>query len=194
LLPRLWRNLRYLSEVMKRGSAIVLIGCAGVGKSTVGRQLAAHTGFACYDTDEMIADKAGLTVLEIFAQRGEQEFRRLEIDALGKIPEEPVVIATGGGIVLRAENTVRLRSLGTVIWLTADEETLLRRVAQSELRPLLMTANPHAAAAELRRIRNPLYLAAADFAVDTSRLTVEGVVEAILKLIPSAPSRVMSAP
>lgn len=179
---------------MKRGSAIVLIGCAGVGKSTVGRQLAAHTGFACYDTDEMIADKAGLTVLEIFAQRGEQEFRRLEIDALGKIPEEPVVIATGGGIVLRAENTVRLRSLGTVIWLTADEETLLRRVAQSELRPLLMTANPHAAAAELRRIRNPLYLAAADFAVDTSRLTVEGVVEAILKLIPSAPSRVMSAP
>lgn len=165
---------------MKRGPAIVLIGFMGSGKSSVSRQLAKRTALPRYDTDEMVMARIGLPVTEIFAQRGEEEFRTLETEALARIPEKAVIVVTGGGIVLRPENVKRLQRLGLVINLTADEETLFDRVSRRGKRPLLMTENPRKTLSALLRVRDPLYRAAADFTLDTSQLRHEEVAEAVL--------------
>src|SRR3954464_14108547 len=109
----------------KRGHAIVLIGFMGAGKSSVGRTLARMTGRPRFDTDEMIASRFGLTISEIFEKRGEERFRDAESEALKELPSETdAIIVTGGGIVLRQANTARLRELGAVVYLSADEDTL----------------------------------------------------------------------
>jgi len=166
----------------ERGQAIVLIGFMGSGKSSVGRCLAEKTDLPRYDTDEMVSARAVISVAEIFAQRGEEEFRALETDVLRQLPEGPAIIVTGGGIVLRPPNMQILRRLGTVVNLMADEATLFERVSLSGTRPLLKTENPRATLAELLHIREPLYRAAADFVVDTSRLRYEEVADLILHL------------
>ncbi|MGI8436551.1 MAG: shikimate kinase, partial [Chthoniobacterales bacterium] len=104
---------------MHGGRAIVLIGFMGAGKSSAGRALALRTGLPVFDTDEMAAARAGLTIPQIFAQRGEEYFRRLETERLAGISDlSAKIVVTGGGIVLRAENVARLRSLGRVVYLT----------------------------------------------------------------------------
>ena len=95
----------------------------------------------------------------------------------------PAIIVTGGGIVLRPENVKMLRELGTVVNLEADEETLFRRISRRATRPLFQTENPRATLMELLRVREPLYRAAADVRLDTSRLTHDEVADAILKSI-----------
>jgi shikimate kinase len=101
----------------------------------------------------------------------------------------PAVIVTGGGIVLRPGNIELLRRLGPVAHLEADEETLFSRVSRGVVRPLLHTENPRQTLAELLRIRLPIYREAADFQVDTSRLTHEEVAEAVIKNMESLCTR-----
>jgi shikimate kinase len=125
-----------------------------------------------------------LSVTEIFVQLGEEEFREAETEALKQLSAAaPAIIVTGGGIVLRPENVKMLRELGKVTSLEADEETLFRRISRRATRPLLQTKNPRATMAELLRVRDPLYRAAADLRLDTSRLTHDEVADAILKSI-----------
>lgn len=167
-----------------RGSSIVLIGFMGAGKSSTGKALARQTGLACLDTDEMVSAKFGLSVTEIFTRLGEEEFRNAETEALRQLAgSASAIIVTGGGIVLRPENVRMLRKLGTVVSLEADAETLFGRISRRAIRPLLRTANPRATVVELLRVRDPLYRAAADVRVDTSRLTHDEVADAILKRI-----------
>jgi shikimate kinase len=168
----------------KHGNAIVLIGFMGAGKSSVGRTLARITGRRRFDTDEMIATRFGLTISQIFEKRGEERFRDAESEALEELSgETDGIIVTGGGIVLREKNTARLRELGTVIFLSADEETLFRRISRRPTRPLLQTTDPRGTLKELLRSRLPLYRAAADLEVDTSGLTHDEVARSILKRI-----------
>ena len=165
-----------------RGRAIVLIGFMGSGKSSAGRILERKTGWPRFDTDEMVSARFGRPIAEIFAEVGEEKFRDAETEALnGLTTDGPAVIVTGGGIVLRPRNVEILRRLGTVAYLDADEETLFRRVSRRATRPLLQTENPRATLAELLRIRLPIYRQAADFHIDTSRLTHEEVAEAVIK-------------
>ena len=164
------------------GQSIVLIGFMGAGKSSTGKALARKTGLPRFDTDEIVSKRFGLSVTEIFVQLGEKEFRDAETEALKQLAETaPAVIVTGGGIVLRPENVRMLRGLGRVVSLEADEETLFRRISRRATRPLLQTENPRATMAELLRVRDPLYRAAADVRLDTSRLTHDEVADAILK-------------
>jgi shikimate kinase len=164
-----------------RGDAIVLIGFMGAGKSSVGRRLAQLTGRPRFDTDEMIQARFGLSVAEIFEKHGEEEFRELETEALRELAGEgPAIIVTGGGMILRAENRMLLRELGTVVYLTADEETLFRRISRRSTRPLLRTENPRATVAELLRIRLPLYREVAEVEIDTTPLSHDEVAEKIL--------------
>lgn len=168
----------------KRGHIIVLIGFMGAGKSSVGRTLARMTGRPRFDTDEMIAARFGLTISEIFEKRGEERFRDAESEALEELSiETDAIIVTGGGIVLRETNTARLRDLGAVVYLSADEETLFRRISRRPTRPLLQTTDPRATMKELLRLRLPLYRAAADVEVDTSGLTHDEVARNILKKV-----------
>ncbi|PYJ07833.1 MAG: shikimate kinase [Verrucomicrobia bacterium] len=164
-----------------RGSAIVLIGFMGTGKSSVGKALARQTGLPCLDTDEMVSTRFGLSVTEIFTRLGEEEFRNAETEAVRQLAGTgSAIIVTGGGIVLRPDNVRMLRSLGRLVSLEADVETLFSRIFRRATRPLLRTANPHATVVELLRLRDPLYRAAADLRVDTSTLTHDEVANAIL--------------
>jgi shikimate kinase len=174
--------LRYFSGMTARGQSIVLIGFMGAGKSSTGKALARKTGLSRFDTDEMVSTRFGLSVTEIFARFGEQTFRDAETEALEQLSEAtPAIIVTGGGIVLRPENVKMLRELGRVVSLEADEKTLFRRISRRPTRPLLQTENPRATLEELLRVRDPLYRAAADVRLDTSRLTHDEVADAILK-------------
>lgn len=167
-----------------RGQSIVLIGFMGAGKSSTGKALARKTGLPRFDTDEIVASRFGLPVTEIFARFGEEEFRHAETEALGRLSEAaPAIIVTGGGIVLRPGNVKILRELGRVVSLEADVETLFRRISRRATRPLLQTENPRATLVELLRVRDPLYHAAADVRLDTSRLRHDEVADAILKSI-----------
>jgi shikimate kinase len=168
----------------ERGDAIVLIGFMGAGKSSIGRTLARMTSLPRFDTDEMVAARLGLTVLEIFESQGEEAFREAESEALEELAgKRGAIITTGGGILLRPENAVLVRQLGIVVHLEADEETLFRRINRRKTRPLLRTENPRATLTELLRVRTPLYRVAADIAVDTSLLTHDEVAKRILNHI-----------
>ena len=168
----------------ERGQSIVLIGFAGAGKSSTGKALARKTGLPRFDTDEIVSTRFGLPVAEIFARFGEEKFRDAETEALGRLSKtEPAIVVTGGGIVLRPENVKMLRTLGRVVSLEADEETLFRRISQGATRPLLQTEDPRATLAEMLQVREPLYREAADVRLDTSRLTHDEAADAILTSI-----------
>ena len=160
--------------------SIVLIGFMGTGKSAVGRLLASQEGWPRFDTDEMIATALKLPISEIFTRLGEEQFREEETAVLLKLEVvQPSIIVTGGGAVMRPGNVARLRELGSVVCLTADQPTLLERLARRSNRPLLQTENPAETMRTLLREREPFYRKAADFTIDTSWLNHDQVAQSI---------------
>lgn len=152
----------------------------GTGKSSVGRRLAASRGWPRLDTDAMIATAVGMRISDIFERLGQERFREEESAILETIaPAPPAVIITGGGAILRPENTARLHELGTVFCLTAELPTLLERLGRRSDRPLLQTDDPKATIENLLRERAPLYAAAADFTIDTTGLSHDEVAQRI---------------
>lgn len=147
---------------------VILIGFMGSGKSTVGRLVAKTTGLAFVDTDDELERRTGRPVRAIFAEQGEEEFRRQEAAVVAELAEgHGQVIATGGGVVLREENLAVLRRAGLVVGLTAATDALWERVAAFKHRPLLAGDAPQERFAELSALRAPLY-AQADVVVDTT--------------------------
>ena len=153
----------------------------GAGKSSVARELARRTAWRWVDTDRLAAARAGMPIPEIFARQGEEGFRKVETEALDSLAgSRRLIVATGGGIVVRPENVLRLRALGGVVFLTASEEVLFERVSRTSHRPLLHTDDPRATLAELLARRRPLYEGCAHFTVDSSILAHAAVADAIL--------------
>jgi shikimate kinase len=168
----------------ERGRAIVLIGFMGAGKSSVGRTLARITGLPRFDTDEMVGARFGLSISDIFALHGEEQFRDAETEALRELSGKGEMIAvTGGGIVLRPANVELLHALGTIVHLRADEWTLFQRISRRPTRPLLRTEDPRATVTKLLGERMPFYSRAADIEVDTTTLMHEEVAKLILEKI-----------
>ncbi|MBP1999308.1 shikimate kinase [Paenibacillus shirakamiensis] len=117
---------------------IILIGMMGTGKSTVGELLARQTGHHMVDLDHLIQVKAGKSIPEIFEDEGELYFRDLESEVLAELMEQDgLVVATGGGAVLRHENCTVMLNRGWVVALQADAESIMRRVGEDPNRPLL---------------------------------------------------------
>jgi shikimate kinase len=163
------------------GRSLVLIGFMGSGKSSVGRELAKRWNFRFIDTDAMIRHKYDLSIPDIFAIHGENFFREAEYQALVRLRGiSSTVIATGGGIVVRPRNLPLLRALGPVVWLCADQTTILDRVGKSAHRPMLNQADPEESVARLLKERLPLYHKAADLRIDTSGLTHREVADRII--------------
>jgi shikimate kinase len=161
--------------------SIVLIGMMGAGKSSVGRSLQRQSGLARLDTDEMLVTDFGMSIAEIFEKHGEEKFRGAETEVLRKMaPDRPAIIVTGGGIVTRGQNVELLKGIGTIVWLAADEAILFERAARRDHRPLLQKEDPRAIFSNLFREREPLYAAAADIRIDTSRMNHDDVAETIL--------------
>ena len=160
---------------------IVLIGFMGSGKSSVGRRIAARTAYRFADTDQLVIQKTGLQIADLFHEKGEPYFRDEETAALEALrSERGQVIATGGGIVLRPANIQLLRQLGFVVWLLAGEEAIYARVSRNKRRPLVQTADPRGTIRELLEQRRPLYESAAQFTIDTSERSHDEIAEAIL--------------
>ncbi len=163
---------------------IALIGLPGGGKSTVGRQLAKRLGARFVDSDTVLEERIGMPIRSFFEQRGEQAFRDLEGQVLDELTsashEQPLVMATGGGAVLRPINRERLRQRSTVIYLRSTPEELFRRLRHDTQRPLLQVNDPQAKLRELFEQRHPLYEETAHYAVDTGRPSVATLVNMIM--------------
>ncbi len=162
---------------------IALVGLMGAGKSTVGRRLAESLGREFYDNDVEIEKAAGLSVADIFAIHGEAEFRRGEQRVLERLLKEPPhVLATGGGAYLNPETRDLLREKAITVWLSADMETLWKRVSRRSHRPLLKAADPRGVLARLFKERAPVY-SKADLTIESVDGPHSRTVNAILKAL-----------
>ena len=168
-LPIVSRNLAPSLPALRSAPArsIVMVGMPGAGKSAIGRRLAARLGLPFRDADTEIEAAAGLTVAEIFARYGEAAFRDGERRVIARlIHDGPLVLATGGGAYADATTRTAIREAGALaIWLRCRKETLLRRVAGREHRPMFVGQDPSAVLDRLITARHPLY-AEADIVVD----------------------------
>lgn len=168
----------------RRGLA--LIGYRGTGKSTVGRIVAARLGRPFVDADVEVEARAGRPIRKIFEEDGEPAFREWERRILADLAETHAggVLATGGGAILAEANRRVLGEFGFVAWLTADPETLARRLRAGRHavadRPALTTAGTLAEIADVLAARTPLYREAAHAVVDTAGKTAEQVADAVL--------------
>lgn len=157
----------------------------GSGKTTLGRRLAASLGWGFVDTDQEVEQETGMTIPDIFRHHGEAVFRRFESSVLARVcAQTGQVIATGGGAVLDPSNVAVMRRSGTVIWLTVSARAALNRVGSGGGRPLLAGEGPDRLNLLLDQ-REPLYRAAAHWAIDTSSLTVNQSVRQILARLDS---------
>ena len=155
---------------------VALVGLMGAGKSSIGRRLGQALGLPFIDADAEIEAAAGASIEEIFARDGEAAFRNGERRVIARLLDgPPQVLATGGGAFMDPSTRALIRRRAISIWLRADLETLLVRVARRGNRPLLKMGDPRAVLARLMAERYPIY-AEADITVDT----VEGPPEATL--------------
>lgn len=149
---------------------IVLCGFMGCGKSTIGRQLSEKLGMKLVDTDSYIEKKQGMSISQIFAQKGESYFRELELETCRELSElSGYIVSTGGGTLLRAENVAAVKQGGVVFLLNVSAETVLWRLRNDTARPLLQRQDRETAVRELMKQRMPLYKRAADYIVDAEQ-------------------------
>ncbi|PZO07036.1 MAG: shikimate kinase [Alphaproteobacteria bacterium] len=159
---------------------IALVGLMGVGKSTVGRRLAARLGLPFHDGDEVIEEAAGMSVSDIFSELGEAEFRAGEARVMRRLLEAPrMVLATGGGAVLNVETRDLLKTRATTVWLKADLAVVAARVQRRDTRPLLRGKDPLQALSAMAEVRYPIY-ATADVTVEVGVGAHAQSVEAIM--------------
>lgn len=157
--------------------SIVLVGMMGVGKSTIGRRLAARLRLPFVDADTEIETAAGMTIPEIFEQHGEQQFRDGEVRVIARLLDGgPRVVATGGGAFMREETRRRIAARAVSIWLKADSDIIMRRVRRRADRPLLQTADPEATVNRLLSEREPIYRSA-DLTISSRDIPHERIVE-----------------
>ncbi len=163
---------------------LVLTGFMGTGKSTLGQLCAERLGFEFCDSDQVMEAQAGCSIPELFRTEGEARFRQREREVIAGLSATPnLVIATGGGVVLDAENVQKLRASGLVVLLTAPPDVILQRVGNGVSRPLLAdAADARARIVEMLSQRMPLYLQAAHCQVETGTKPMPELVEDIILL------------
>lgn len=143
---------------------VFLIGLMAVGKSTVGRLLSEELQLPFFDTDRVVEERAGAEIAWIFDVEGEAGFREREHQAVDELTQrEGVVLATGGGVILREDNRRNLAERGIVVFLDSPIDKLLQRTRHDKRRPLLQNGDPRATLERLSRERSPLYASIADY-------------------------------
>ena len=161
--------------------SIVLVGMMGVGKSSVGRRLAARLSIPFVDADSEIEKAAGMTIPEIFARHGEPYFRSGEARVIARLLESgPQVLATGGGAFMNPDTRALIKLKGVSVWLHADFDVLMRRTSKRRSdRPLLQTENPDETLRALLAEREPTY-ALADLTVQSREVPHEAIVADVM--------------
>lgn len=161
---------------------IYLIGLMGVGKTTIGKQLAKALAMPFYDSDRAIEESTGVDIPTIFEFEGEEGFRNREQKMIQKLTQlQGIVLATGGGAILREENRKLLKENGFIVYLHCTVDRILERTRRDTQRPLLRTENPRKRLQQLFEQRQPLYLSCADFKVDTGILKTKTAIKHILE-------------
>ncbi|SDY05552.1 3-dehydroquinate synthase /shikimate kinase [Collimonas sp. OK242] len=169
---------------------IFLVGLMGAGKTTVGRALAKKLNKLFIDSDHEIEARTGVSIPLIFEIEGEESFRQRETEVIRDLSgRRGIVLATGGGAVMRPENREYLKSRGTVIYLRASIHNILQRTSRDKNRPLLQTADPRRRLEELSRQREPYYREVADIVIDTGRPNVQFLVHSILSQLELLPNQ-----
>ncbi len=165
---------------------VAIIGMMAVGKTTVGRVLAARLGRTFVDIDAAIVERTGKSVAKVFAEEGEAWFRSLEHDVIVETlaGTSPSVISLGGGAVLAESNRAALRNGAFVVWLRAEPETLLSRIGDPSTRPLL-AADPIGTVQRLDVERRELYAQTAHYAVEVDRRSARWVAGTIARRMAS---------
>ena len=162
---------------------IVLIGLMGAGKTAVGRRLAARLGLTFVDADQEIETAAGCSITDIFAMHGEQAFRDGERRVIARLLDDPPhILATGGGAWMNPETRAKTAERGLSVWLRADFDVLLRRVARRHHRPLLRGKDHGAVLRTLQAERYPVY-ALADIVVDSDDNPLDSTVDRVIEAI-----------
>ncbi|BFM13020.1 shikimate kinase AroK [Simiduia litorea] len=165
---------------------VFLVGPMGAGKTTIGKLLAQQLGYPFKDSDREIEERTGADIPWIFDVEGEAGFRQREVVVLADLSlQGQLVIATGGGIVMREENRECLKSSGIVFYLTASTEQLLERTAKDKRRPLLQVADPETRIRELLALRDPLYAEVATHIIDTEQRAPKLVAQEMAALVRS---------
>lgn len=169
---------------------VILVGPMGAGKSTIGRLLAKELRLSFRDSDKEIEQRTGANIPWIFDVEGESGFREREQAMLAELCQaEGIVLATGGGAVLRPENRRTLQAGGRIVYLHASVEQQLERTARDRNRPLLQADDPERVLRELMAVRDPLYRDIADLVVETDERPPRIVVEEIMARLRMLPSR-----
>lgn len=154
-----------LTQLGKR--SVIFVGLMGAGKTAIGRKVAATLGLPFLDSDQEIEAVSRMTVPELFERYGEPEFRALEQRVIARVLEQgPQVLSTGGGAFMNAQTRATIVDHGVSVWLKADLDVLMDRVAKKQNRPLLKAPDPRAVMERLMAERYPVY-ATADVTVPT---------------------------
>jgi shikimate kinase len=174
-------NLEFLNT-----DNLFLIGYRCTGKSSVGNLLAAALSRMFVDTDSLVASQKGMSIREIVTSRGWKVFRRFEHTVLNQVcTADQQVVATGGGIVLDADNVNLMKGSGRIIWLRASPETIKARMVKDEdsvaVRPALTSTDSISEIEETLAKRIPLYKNAMDFLVDTDHREIDEICGVIMK-------------
>ena len=165
-------------------SNVFLIGFMGVGKSTMAKKLAQQLQMELVEMDEMIEAEQGLTINEIFAQKGEEGFRDIESALVERISQgTKTVVSCGGGTVLRTKNVEHMKKNGKIIFLTATPETIFERVRYSTNRPLLNGNMNVEYIAQLMQQRKHIYEESADIVIATDEKSEQTLLEELLEVI-----------
>ncbi len=168
----------------------ILVGPMGAGKSTIGRLLAKELRLPFKDSDKEIEQRTGASIPLIFDVEGEAGFREREHTVIADLCRfDGVVLATGGGAVLREDNRQALRAGGRIVYLCTSVEQQLERTSRDRNRPLLQAADPRQVLAGLMAIRDPLYRSIADIIIETDERPPRLVVMEILDRLASLPPR-----
>lgn len=167
---------------MMHSENIYLIGLMGAGKTTIGRQLAKALKLPFYDSDKAIEESTGVDISTIFEFEGEEGFRDREQKMIQQLTQKRgIVLATGGGAILREQNRKLLKENGFIVYLQCSVERILERTRRDSQRPLLQTDNPKERIESLFAQREPLYLSCADYKIDTGAMQSKTVVNHILE-------------
>ncbi len=169
---------------MKKNN-IVLIGFMGSGKTTVGIRLSYRIRRVIEDTDKLIERHWGKSISDIFAQDGEEVFRQSETQMLTRLVDKlnNHIISVGGGTPIREENRELLKQLGTVVYFRVKPETVYNRLQGDTTRPLLQCENPLEKIGTLLQARKDAYESCADVIIDVDDLSMDEVIEKLLKQI-----------
>jgi len=162
---------------------IYLVGFMGSGKTVVGKLLSEKLNLKFVNMDELIEEREGVTIADIFSLKGEAYFRALEKDILEEVSTlKPCVVSTGGGVVVKPVNIETIKKSGVMIWLDANVDTIYERTKSSAHRPLLNVDDPKKKIQTLLDSRKAFY-SQADHTINTSGLSIDEVTEDILRMI-----------